>query len=142
MLIDREKGQMTVEFAVIFPVFIVLAAIAVNALLLFSECASFDNIFRDAVRVYATSPAFCQNDEQSKALIAATLDESFNHPFETSSVSVEQKNNRYVCFSATLEFFPTLFGHKQQLSVFGVKMPPLTHSTSLVVDCYRPGISL
>ena len=45
-----ERGQMTVELAAAFPVLIIVAVIAVNALAFFSECAAFDNVFRDAVR--------------------------------------------------------------------------------------------
>ena len=50
-----ERGQMTVELAAAFPVLIIVAVIAVNALAFFSECAAFDNVFRDAVRVHVTS---------------------------------------------------------------------------------------
>lgn len=47
---EPECGQMTVEFAVALPVVVVIAVIAVNALAFFSDCAAFDNLFRDAMR--------------------------------------------------------------------------------------------
>ena len=76
---------MTVELAIAFPVFIIVAVIAVNALLFFSQCAAFDNLFRDSVRIYATSPAYGQDYEDSVALIEAALDESFDSSFESLS---------------------------------------------------------
>lgn len=138
----RETGQMTVEFAVAFPVLIVLAIIAANALLFFSECASFDNAFRDAVRVHAASPSYSQNLEQSRALVALTLTESFNRPFEVSHVCVEGVAKGHVRFSATLEFYPTLFGLGLRSSVFGVPLPALSHTLALVIDCYKPGVCI
>lgn len=138
----NETGQMTLEFAVIFPVLIVVAAIAVNALLFFSECASFDNIFRDAVRVYATSPAYRQDLEQSRCLVASALSESFDHPFEASHVTAERVAGGHTRFLATLEFFPTLFGRGLKSSVFGVSLPVLSHTSTLVIDCYKPGVCL
>ena len=68
-----ERGQMTVELAAAFPVLIIVAVIAVNALAFFSECAAFDNVFRDAVRVHVTSPAAGQGIEQSSALVQTAL---------------------------------------------------------------------
>lgn len=52
----NQAGQMTVELAVAFPVVVAVAVIAMNALLFLSECAAFDRVARDAVRVHATSP--------------------------------------------------------------------------------------
>ena len=43
-----DSGQMTVEFAVAFPVFVIVAVIAVNALLFFSDCAAFDRLARES----------------------------------------------------------------------------------------------
>ena len=138
----REDGQMTVELAAAFPVLIVVAVIAVNALLLFSECAAFDNAFRDAVRVHATSPAYGQDLEQSRALVASTLADAFDRPFESSSVAVEGAAGGHARFSATLEFSPTLFGLGLKTSVFGVSLPRLPHTVVLTVDCYKPGVFL
>lgn len=136
----KEAGQMTVELAVVFPVLIIIAVIAVNALLFFSECAAFDNLFRDSVRLYAASPAYEQGYEQSRALIEADLTNSFNSSFESLDVVVEGVSGGYMRFTATLNFYPTLFGRGAVTSVFGVSLPSLSHSVSLVVDCYKPGV--
>ena len=84
-----ERGQMTVELAAAFPVLIIVAVIAVNALAFFSECAAFDNVFRDAVRVHATSPAAGQGIEQSSALVQTALSAAFDAENEAVRVSAE-----------------------------------------------------
>lgn len=138
----RETGQMTVELAVAFPVLIIVAVIAVNALLFFSECGAFDNAFREAVRVHATSPSYGQGIEQSRAQVESALTTSFDQSFEAAHVSVEGVAGGYARFSATLEFSPTLFGLGLKSSVFGVALPSLTHTVSFTVDCYKPGVLL
>ncbi len=137
-----ERGQMTVELAVAFPVLIVVAVIAVNALTFFSECASFDNAFRDAVRVYATSPASGQGIEQSVALVQADLAAAFDAANEEARVSVEGAAGGHTRFTGTLEYAPTLFGLGLRSSVFGIALPPLTYAASIAVDCYKPGALL
>ena len=51
------RGQMTVQLAVAMPVLIIVAVIAVNALAFFAECAVFDRVAHEAVRVHAAAPA-------------------------------------------------------------------------------------
>ena len=116
---------MTVELAVALPVLVAVAAVAVNALLAFSECAAFDNAFRDAVRLNATSPAYGQGLEQSRAAVQSDL---------------EGASGGHVRFTATLEVSPTLFGLGLKRSVFGVELPKLVHSAELAVDRYHPGV--
>ena len=72
---------MTVELAVVFPVLLAVAVIAVNALLFFSECAAFDRVAREAVRVHAASPACGQGLEQSCALVSQTVEQAFDRPY-------------------------------------------------------------
>lgn len=64
----RFSGQMTVEFVVAFPAMMAIALIAVNAVLFFSDCASFDRLFRNSVCAYAASPAYEQGG-RAKLLI-------------------------------------------------------------------------
>ena len=103
-----EGGQMTVEFVVAFPVVVVVAVIAVNAMLFFSECAAFDRVARDAVRVHAASPAYGQGLEQSRASVQAAIEEALAQPYTDVRVAVEGASLGHVTFTATLEFHPTL----------------------------------
>lgn len=137
-----EKGQMTVELAVALPVLLAVAAIAVNALLFFSECAAFDAAFRDAVRIHTTSPAYGQDLEQSRSQVAAALLESFDRPYLSSNVAVEGAAGGHATFTSTLEFSPTLFGMGLKSSMFGVALPKIAHAVSFTVDCYKPGVLL
>lgn len=135
-----EQGQMTVELAVAFPVLIIVALIAVNALLFFSECAQFDRVAQDAVRIHAASPAYGQGPEQSTALIAETIQKTLDRPYLDTRIAVEGAADGCARFTATLEFSPTLFGLGMRSSVLGVALPHLEHAVSLTVRPYKPGV--
>lgn len=135
-----ERGQMTVEFMVTLPVLLIIAVIAVNALLFFSECAAFDRIAKEAVRIHATSPSYGQTTEQSLASIESLLGESFEKEYLTCEVSVAGEAIGYKTYTATLRFSPTLFGRGLRSEILGVSLPTLNHSTGLTVDPYKPGV--
>lgn len=135
-------GQMTVEFAVAFPVFLIAAVICVNALLFFADCASFDRLFRDAVRVHAASPSYGQTLEDSRVLVLGTLEESVQRDNLSIDVAVESQSGGHAKFTATERFAPTLFGLGLKSSVFGVALPQIEHSASMTIDCYKPGVLL
>lgn len=137
-----QSGQMTVEFAVVAPVLFAVAVIAVNALLFFSDCAAFDRVAREAVRICAASPAYGQGLEQSRAQVASLIEGSLDQPYLDSRVAVEGAVGGRTTFSATLEFSPTLFGLGLKSSVFGVALPHLEHTVALTVDAYKPGVLL
>ena len=134
-----ERGQMTVELAVAFPVLIAVAVIAVNALLFLSECAAFDDAFREAVRVHATSPGYGEDLDDGVAAVQEALEASFDADYLAVSVTVEGTSAGYVTFTGTLSFTPTLFGKGTVDSVFGVQLPALSHSVRHTVDRYKPG---
>lgn len=131
---------MSVELAVAFPVLIAIAVIATNAVLFFSECAAFDNAFREAVRVHATSPAYGQGTGDALSAVAADLEARFDGDFEESSVAVAGGAGGHLTFTGTLRLQPTLFGMGLRSSVFGVSLPPVTHTLSYTVDSYKPGV--
>lgn len=136
----ERKGQMTVELCVIFPVAIIIAVIATNALSFFGYCAEFDRVGRNAVRTYAASPAYDQNSGQSSALVSAALDECFDASNLDCSVEVSSDHRGYDSYTMTLSFRPTLFGLGLKSEVFGVPLPSLSHTSCLTVDPYKPGM--
>lgn len=136
----RRDGQMTVEFVALFPAMLVIGLLATNALLFFSDCASFDRVFRNAVCTYAPSPAHHQTADQSAALIQGVLDSAFAQEHLDCSVVVSGTNDGLYTFEGTVEFHPTLFGSGPLSSLFGVSFPTLNHSSSLTVDVYKPGV--
>lgn len=134
------SGQMTIELAVAFPVLIAVAVIAVNACTFFADCAVFDRVAHEAVRVHAASPAYRQGNAQSCSLIEQDIRSAIDAPNVDVNVAYGAEGFDFVRFTATMEFSPTLFGMGLHSEVFGVSLPRLTHSTSLVVDVYKSGV--
>ena len=137
---NDEQGQMTVELAVAFPAMIIVAMIAMNALLFFSECAAFDRLACEAVRVHAAAPAYGIGPNQACALVQQELAASFDRSNLSVAVGSMQVGIDYTQYSATLDFAPTLFGMGLTDEVFGVSLPHLSHTVSYVIDPYRPGV--
>lgn len=135
---DRQ-GQASVELMTVLPVAIILATVAVNALLFFSDCAAFDRIARNAARTYAASPAYGEELGDSTASIQAALDASFSRNNLSCEVSTTSSGS-FVRVKAKLSFAPTLFGLGLKQEILGVSLPKLTHETSLTVCRYRPGV--
>lgn len=133
------KGQMTVEFMVAFPCMIIIALIATNALLFFSECASFDRVFRQSVCTYAVSPGY---GEDAAGAIESNLANALDPSLTEVEVSGSSQGSGLSTYTATLRFQPTLFGQGSISSVFGVSLSPLTHTSTFTVDAYKPGVLL
>lgn len=138
--ICEECGQMTIELMAVIPVAVAIAVIAVNALVFFGDCASFDRIARNAIRVYATSPTYGMQAGQSQASVANAIREELTSAFEVVDVSHEDVGGGLTRYVATLDYAPNLFGMGMRDSALGVQLPHLKHSTSLVVDTYKAGV--
>ena len=136
----NERGQMTIELAVAMPVLIVVAVIAVNACAFFADCAVFDRVAHEAVRVHAAAPAYGQGADQSCALVQQAIADVLDVPNVDVSVSHGSTGFDFDQYTATIEYHPTLFGLGLRSEVFGVPLPALTHSTTYVVDTYKPGV--
>lgn len=133
------RGQMTIELCIVLPVAIIIAVIAVNAMTFFSYCAEFDRVTRNAVRVAAASPSANQDKAVTVSSIKSQIINCVNASNTSCEVSSSVESNGLETYKATLKYWPTLFGMGLKDSVFGVKLPPLTHSSSLTVDRYTPG---
>ena len=138
--LESKRGQMTVELAVAMPALIVIAVIAVNAMTFFSDCAVFDRISREAVRIHATAPAYRQGAERSCILIEQAIRSEVDSPNLTVRVTHGVTGPDFDEYTATLEFSPTLFNRGLRSEVFGVSLPRLQHTVSYVVDSYRAGV--
>lgn len=133
------RGQMAVELAVVLPVVIAIAVIAVNACTFFAECAEFDRVGRNAVRVVAASPAYGQSTGDAADRVRAAIESQMGSVCSDCQVSAEQ-TGECVTFTMTMHYAPTLFGMGLRQSVFGVSLPTLTHTTTLAVSIYKPGM--
>lgn len=125
---------------VALPVMIAIAVVVVNATLFFSDCASFDRLAHQAVRVHAASPAYGQDAQRSRELVEGELARAFDRDNLAVSVAVESTFGGRLAFRATLEYFPTLFGMGLRSEVFGVQLPGLSHTVEYTVDQYKPGV--
>ena len=134
------SGQMTIELAAVMPVALVIALVVVNALTFFGQCAVFDRVAHEAVRIHAASPAYRQGSAQSCALVEADITAALGCGNVDVNVSYLPVAHNLDCYTATLEFSPTLFGLGLHSQVFGISMPRLVHSTDYVVDSYRAGV--
>ena len=135
-----DRGQMTIELAVALPVLIAVAVIAVNAMTFFADCAVFDRVSCEAVRVHAASPSYGQDVGRSVSLIEEAVREQMSEENLSVSVGHRTVGLDFDEFTVELSFRPTLFGMGLRSQVFGVSLPQLKHEARYVVDCYKPGV--
>ena len=138
--LHRESGQATIELAIAMPVLIIVAVIAVNAMTFFSQCAVFDRVAAEAVRVHATSPPYGQTVDQAASLVKQEVKSQLDAENLEVEVSHGVIGTDFDEFTATLRFYPTLFGMGLRSQVLGVSLPCLTHEAKYVVDSYKPGV--
>lgn len=135
-----QRGQMTVELAAALPALIIVAVIAVNAGTFFADCAAFDRVSREAVRVHAASPAYGQGVGDSCSLVEQEIESALGRDNLEFEVAHGVTGPDFDEFRMTLSYEPTLFGMGLRSSVFGVALPKLRHEAVYVVDSYKPGV--
>lgn len=133
---DR-SGQMTVEFAVVFPVMLVMAAIALHAMVYAGECARFDEAVRNAIRLEVENGTD-RND--ALASIERTVRECMDRDVEVSASSTEQGVGQ-VRYTVELRMPATLFGMPLG-DVMGFSIPPLEHRCEMVACVRREAVVL
>ena len=136
-----EKGQMTVELAVVFPAVLVVSLVVFNAVKYLGDCASFDRAFHQEVRIAGTAPAYDQTAEGGCRLIEDAL-RIRDVDVGEYSVTVERDEWGFVRFCGRMEFTPSLFGIPLRSEVFGIGLQPAVHEVSFSVDPYKPGVIL
>lgn len=138
-MLNTRDGQMTVEFVVAFPVMMIVALIAINALLFVSECAAFDRLARQLVCVHASAPGYGEGSERIAARIESQLKEEFSARWLDVHVDSSGSSPGYVTYVAQLDFSPTLIGGEFSGSAFGITITPLSHQVQMTIDPYKPG---
>lgn len=138
-LLHDDRGQATVELAFVIPLLLVLLVIVTNCMMFFSDCAAFDRISRNTIRVIAASPSNSMTTSALCAQIEEQLASSFDDECTHVSVNADTEIGSRVCFNASLFYEPNLFGVSFENNVFGVSLPNIKHTSSLVVDVYRVG---
>lgn len=137
----NDSGQATVELVVLLPVVIVIVLVTCNALAYLSECARFDRLARNAVRICATSPAYGDDVGACAAAAQDLLAAQMDSPQVTCTVTASREGG-YVRYVMAMGYRPSLLGASMRTEVFGVSITPLHHETSLVVNPFDPGVVL
>lgn len=137
---NNECGQATVELAIMFPIVIIIAVIAVNALTFFSSCANFDRAFKQEVVSYATNPGYGEDIANTRSILQNNLTEKFDNSFMDFNISVENVSGGLQAFYGELKMHPTLFGMGLRDEILGLPMPTLNHQQKIVIERYKPGV--
>ena len=138
-----ERGQMTVELAVLMPVLIVVALIVLNIVRFCGACAVFDRVAPDAVLSHGVAPSGNQSLASSEARVA----EAIGHAVDSEMCEVEvvaeggvpEKKGAGVTYRCTLRYRPW----PGSFVIAGMAYEPpavLRHVRTIVVDRYRPGV--
>lgn len=159
-----QSGQMTVELAVCIPVLLAVMGVAVNLMVFLGDCARFDRLAAEAVRVEAASPGYGRYSTAARVDAVESLLSSCFAQQEHLSIRVqasagttgestrddqgEQQNNElgaafslephHETYACTLSYLPWGFGD----SFFGIRFSGITHTRSYTIDPFRPGVLL
>ena len=164
-----QRGQMTVELAVTIPVLLAAVGIAINLMVFLGDCARFDRVAAEAVRIEAASPGYGSYGITARAqAVQALLEASFVEQ-EYLSISVEatagssgsEPAQEAQGPQAAQDSFRTdgitfsLLPHQETFvctmkyrpwgfgdSFFGIKFSGIVHTRSYVIDSFRPGVLL
>ena len=140
--VRSNSGQMSVEFAVVIPVLLMVLVVVVDAMTYISECARFDHAAPQAILscgVTNGEEEFSQGALTSA--VEATLAEQFDASSEKVHVSASESwgDTTYVC---TLEMTPWPLADGG-IRIFNMTVPTaLKHTYKLAVDPYAPGALL
>lgn len=146
-----KRGQMTVELAVMVPVALVVALVALNLVGYVEACAAFDQAALEAIVAHGVAPPGEQSEMAAVSEVEGALEELLGREdrcdvevrAESASsgggvarFAVSPLMTRYVC---TLRYrtwprFVRLPGVTFEAPI------ELTHERELVVDRYRPGV--
>ncbi|MFQ9742003.1 MAG: hypothetical protein ACLRX5_05700 [Slackia sp.] len=129
----RCRGQMAVECAFVFPVVAVIAFIVANALVFAGDCAAFDQIVREAVCMQADDG----REDSGAAEVGARVVERLNKDHIEVSVVAESGAMGHVRYRATASYRPPFLSGA---TVFGARVPALTHEIGFTVSPYRKGV--
>ena len=117
-----------------FPVLLMVGFISVNALVFLGDCAAFDIVARDAIRLQADDG---QHEAQGCVEICARIEKGLSMEHEAVSVTSERTAAGHIRYVARTAFSPPFLKGAQ---VFGVAVPPLEHEVVFVVSPYRAGV--
>lgn len=150
--LSSTRGQMAVELMVVMPVLVALVIIALDCMVYFGDCARFDRIAGEAVRLHAASPASAEYGaadgageiQQEIGMAMKNPDRlSFSVSCEGAVVSGGEEANSIISFIPQPRAYKCVLHYTPwplSSGAFGVQPVSMSHEKSYVIDPYRPGV--
>ena len=151
--LKSDSGQMVVELAVLIPVMLVAAAISMNLLSYMGDCARFDKVSSQAVRVYGISPGYGDYGKSAcvsniKRAIETEFAGSENVEVDVSGADIgsisgsDVADNAGILFSLIPSFrkYTCVMEYKVPFfegGAFGIEFPSQMHTREYVVDVFK-----
>ena len=148
-----DSGQMVVELAALIPVMLIAAAISMNLLSYMGDCARFDKVSSQAVRVYGISPSYGDYGKSActsniKRAIETEFAGSENVKVDVSSTDIgsisgsDIADNAGILFSLIPSFrkYTCVMEYKVPFfegGAFGIEFPSQMHTREYVVDVFK-----
>lgn len=148
-VLQSERAQATVEFAIVAPVLIVLALIVYNLMLFASACARFDRIAPDIVVAHAVSPAGEDAGSTSAETVRRELEAAMDGYDVEVSVEVDaggEDGGSMLSLVGSLRTYTCAIKMAPRpggLSIAGIDLGApamLVHERSVTIDPWRPGV--
>ena len=148
----RCSGQMSVEFAALLPVMLVVALVGLNLMRYVELCSEFDQVALDAVISQGVSPSGEQTVESAERQVRSCIEEAMGSERGVSVEVTSAEEGRFGGAGENLTVVPSLTRFTCTLkvtpwpgrfSIAGMEFVPplrLVHERSVVVDRYRPGV--
>lgn len=141
-----QKGQMFVETALVLPVVLVVALIAINLFKFADMCSKFDRVAADQIIAHGISSSHSVNEDAPENLAqrirtALNCDDNCDIvvSLEGESEGIENMVSVFPKYQVTLKYKP--WPHALRLPLVSLESPLcLTHTTSIVVSPYKSGV--
>ena len=141
-----QKGQMFVETALVLPVVLVVALIAINLCKFADICSKFDRITADQIIAHGISSSHPTDGETlenltQKIKAALKCDDSCDIVVssEGESEGIGNMVSVFPKYQVTLKYKP--WPHTLRLPLVSLESPLyLTHTTSIVISPYKSGV--
>lgn len=132
----NNQAQMTIELAYALPIFIILACVIAQCVLVITTCVAFDGSAHERARIEVVAP-------QSKTTLAdqaARIENHLTEQFGSESISISTHITEMPLHHARVEsqitFEPQFFGRALPDEIFGLRLPSFSHTASHVFSVY------
>ena len=134
MNLKSSEGQMTVEFVVMLPVILAIAAIALYAISYLSICLAFDRALCEAVRV-STESSYVDGTaaDYIESDIVKTLQENSGVEITDGCIEVSSTTSMvgHVRYEGSIRIEPEMLG-MPLAHIFGYVVPDITHTYDVI----------